>query len=616
MKSYPAKIKPVEGLAAPNPYQKDFLYLKTLVEEVFPLQERYFPPEKRAAMEQEILRKLGEPGCSRETFLLSLDSYLSEFDNQHAGVVENPRPIQFAGFYPFRVHYMSNDLYLLDIEREYDRSLIGQKITAINDRPIAEVEQKLFSFTSAESLCTKRTSLESAPFPYTRPEIYQFVGLTSSVSNSVKVEFAAHPPVWIAPAWKKDFKWHLSPRPPHPITARSQHQYDCRTFPEQNFAYLQFNACFDKTAILDGLNMVRPWVRPLVRAWLGIQFHRKKPFDVLRGIYDPERPVFKDYLASAVRDINEQGVTNLIIDLRHNGGGDWELTRQLVYHLTHRNDLRGSQGFEYNMEAFAFYDPKGYKEFRASYLKEFGAEPPSKQLLATPGPQQPFFHTITDPKSPYYVAPDRPVFSGKILVLANQNTGSAAAGLTALMQDNRLAEIVGTTTGNNPTGPTGMTPLRLPHSGIMVSLPNEYEERAQPSNGDILQPDYWVENSVADIQVGRDAAFEKALELLQVDHTSSGTLTDEDIDAAVKFLKDLKENGQQPGWSKVDKGEGYLESYSYFGPRTLTFRIRKNGDSSLYHYAVTRAAKDSPWKLQKAWRTDRKHHTIEEYPVP
>ncbi len=70
------------------------------------------------------------------------------------------------------------------------------------------------------------------------------------------------------------------------------------------------------------------------------------------------------------------------------------------------------------------------------------------------------------------------MFSGNIIVLANQNTGSAASGLTMLLQDNRLATIVGTTTANNATGPTGMTPFKLPHSGIMVSLPTEYDERA------------------------------------------------------------------------------------------------------------------------------------------
>jgi hypothetical protein len=512
MKNYPVKAKPMDALASPNRYQQDFLYLETLAEEVFPLENRYFPPDQRAAMEKDILQQLGQPGCSYETFLFDVRSYLAAFNNMHAAVVFTPRDFHFAGFYPFRIHYVSNEVYVVDIAREYDRALIGQKITAINDHLIPELEQKLSGFRSAENPWTKRKSLE--PIGFSQPEYYRLLGLTASASNSLKLEFADHPAIRIDPKWQPDFQWHIGKYPPHPITAPSPHQYDCQIFPEQNFAYLQFNACFDKTAILDGLEMVKPWVRPLVRAWLTIQFHRKKPFAILKGIYDPERPVFIDYLASTIQEINQKGITHLIIDLRRNSGGEGELVKQLVYHLTGRTDLHDFLEFQYNPEVFAHYDPKGNREFRSWYLEKFKAEPPSKQLLPTPEQERPFFYSITDPDCPYYVPPDRPVFSGKIIVLANQNTGSAASLLTGLMQDNSLAVIVGTTTANNPTGPSGMTPFKLPRSGILVSLPTKYLERALPSKGDILQPDYWVESSVADLQTGRDAAFEKALEIL------------------------------------------------------------------------------------------------------
>jgi hypothetical protein len=515
MKDRPLKIKPEDGFVATNAYQSDFLYLRKLAEEVVPLADRYFPPDERAAMEQKILGELGKRGCSYETFVFSIRRYLAAFNNQHASVVHNPKPIRFSGIYPFKSQYVSNDLYVIDIAREYDRSRIGQRITTINDQPVSEVEQKMFSVVSAENLRTKRASIESL---YSGPHIYRLLGLSSSATNSIKLGFADDPPVSIAPKWKGKLEWHNGSPPPHPITVRAQHQYDCRLVSEQNFAYLQFNACFDQTAILDGLDTyVKSWIRPLIRAWLAFEFHRKKPSSVLRGIYDPERPVFKDYLAVAIREINQQGITNLIIDLRRNSGGEAELCKQLIYHFTDRDDLRGAREFQYNPKVLSHYDPKGNKEFHSWYLQKFGAEPPSGRLLPTPKQERPFFASVTDPASPYHVAPDRPVFGGKIIVLANQNTGSAASLLTGLMQDNRLAMIVGTTTANNATGPTSMTPLKLPRSGIMVSLPTTYVERAMPQNGDILQPDYWVENSVADIQAGRDAAFEKALELFHTE---------------------------------------------------------------------------------------------------
>ena len=74
MKSYPVQVKPADMLTASNAYQTDFLYLKTLADEVVPLRDRYFPPDKRAALEQEILRQLGE---KFKAVLVSIVSYVT-----------------------------------------------------------------------------------------------------------------------------------------------------------------------------------------------------------------------------------------------------------------------------------------------------------------------------------------------------------------------------------------------------------------------------------------------------------------------------------------------------------------------------------------------------------
>jgi hypothetical protein len=183
-----------------------------------------------------------------------------------------------------------------------------------------------------------------------------------------------------------------------------------------------------------------------------------------------------------------------------------------LYHLTSRADLVDCSEFHYNPQVYSHYDPKEYEDYRLWHTKQFGVNPPSGQLLPPQQPGKAFFASVTDPSSPFHVAPERPVLTGKVILLVNENTGSAAASLAALVQDNRLGLIIGTTTANNATGPTGMTPFTLPRTRIMVSLPAEYMERAVPSNGPVVQPDYWVENSVADIQAWRDAAFEKALD--------------------------------------------------------------------------------------------------------
>ena len=89
---------------------------------------------------------------------------------------------------------------------------------------------------------------------------------------------------------------------------------------------------------------------------------------------------------------------------------------------------------------------------------------------------------------------------------------------------------------------------------------------------------------------------------------------------AGEFLSNLKQRGELPGWLKDEHGKLY---FSNSGDGVLKthpisqsiIAIKEHGDSQ-YHYLVTKASKDSAWKLQRAWRTDGNEHVIEEYPLP
>ena len=102
---------------------------------------------------------------------------------------------------------------------------------------------------------------------------------------------------------------------------------------------------------------------------------------------------------------------------------------------------------------------------------------------------------------------------------------------------------------------------------------------------------------------------------LYLKRTSIGPLADAGVGAAMNFLKDLKEKGRLPGWSKDENGKT-IGGKMDFAFTTATVDVLKNDDSSIYHYKVTRASEEGPWKLQKAWRTDQTGRTLEEYPVP
>ena len=107
--------------------------------------------------------------------------------------------------------------------------------------------------------------------------------------------------------------------------------------------------------------------------------------------------------------------------------------------------------------------------------------------------------------------------------------------------------------------------------------------------------------------------------------TSDDILVDKDFEqhaidegkSAMKFMKHLMSINQLPGWQKHDKAASKTVHFVFQYPDSIIFdHAQKKGDPSIYHYQVSRASKASPWKLDKAWRTDADGHMLQEYTVP
>jgi len=88
---------------------------------------------------------------------------------------------------------------------------------------------------------------------------------------------------------------------------------------------------------------------------------------------------------------------------------------------------------------------------------------------------------------------------------------------------------------------------------------------------------------------------------------------------AEECLEKLKKQGDLPGWKKEDQGRCTLAWTTDEKPPdsdlALTFVLTKTNDPTQYHCALVRTARDLPWQLQRAWRTDAQGRVIKEWPV-
>jgi hypothetical protein len=85
---------------------------------------------------------------------------------------------------------------------------------------------------------------------------------------------------------------------------------------------------------------------------------------------------------------------------------------------------------------------------------------------------------------------------------------------------------------------------------------------------------------------------------------------------AYKFLAELREKGQLPGWRKDEKGHLDLLLNQKDLPKSLqypihcTVKLIKDRDGFIYHFSLTRESEAAVWTLEKAWCTDNSDRLI------
>lgn len=211
---------------------------------------------------------------------------------------------------------------------------------------------------------------------------------------------------------------------------------------------------------------------------------------------------YKSYFQNLFRLIREDGVENMIIDIRGNAGGSMNLGADLLAYLLDE-EFKFLNSYQLSPTLSLTHKKHIDQDMFISF----------KWLVTQKknGWRSYSWHRLLKPQKPKH----RFQFKGNVYVLIDGETFSAASMFAALLRRRKDTFFVGEETGGTACG-SGVAPihLTLPNSRLRVQIPFGYINLAGPKEMDCSRgviPDFIIGWTSEDILAGTDPALDFVL---------------------------------------------------------------------------------------------------------
>ncbi|NML37725.1 hypothetical protein HHL17_11020 [Chitinophaga sp. G-6-1-13] len=225
----------------------------------------------------------------------------------------------------------------------------------------------------------------------------------------------------------------------------------------------------------------------------------------------------------AFREIHEKGIRNLIIDLRHNTGGDIRIAAKLVTYLADApfqmvGDVWSRVPDPTKTPFERYFD----HEISGSFSQSF-----KPRNIKTDGHYQVAFQPVFGDLMGNTKLASADHYTGNLFVLIDGATFSSGAHTAAAIKQHcRKAIFIGRETGGGSEGCSGGTTqhLTLPHTGIQVDFPllRLVSVLKHPVKGRGILPDKTVHFTPADIVTHNDPDLKAAINMIDNSALLSG----------------------------------------------------------------------------------------------
>ena len=213
---------------------------------------------------------------------------------------------------------------------------------------------------------------------------------------------------------------------------------------------------------------------------------------------------FDKELESYFAQLNEKGVSNLIIDLRENGGGSGYPAEAILQKIAHKPyQQAGGSTMRVSKQFREFIDDLPWAI--RMVVKKGTMRNYHKYLVGT---------NITEESKPSLPKKVKNSFSGQVYVLIGPNTHSAAMMMANAIEDFDLGILVGEPTKSIPRELSNALPLKTPNAQISFVVPATLFTRASgdANNYEPVNPDVIIETTPEDIQNNHDPVMKYVLE--------------------------------------------------------------------------------------------------------